>query len=111
MANPFLRADSSRIGKLAVAPHRGIIPAGTCKDDSTRPIDKKTHQLWREKMPTKRKTDLPHVRQKADRAPMRYRFGNLLDARAQTELRQFYGALESSKNCTTVLVGHMPVRD
>jgi len=38
-------------------------------------------------------------------APPRWDFGNLLDADARNELREFYGALESSKNCKTILVG------
>ena len=41
----------------------------------------------------------------------RWEFGNLLDEEAQGEIREFYAALESSKECKTVLVGYTPPRD
>ena len=47
---------------------------------------------------------------KADE-PLHWEFGNLLDADAQSEVREFYGALEKSKDCDTVLVGYTPPRD
>jgi len=40
-----------------------------------------------------------------------WEFGNLLDAEAQTELHEFYSALEMSQACKTVLVGYTPPRD
>jgi hypothetical protein len=43
--------------------------------------------------------------------PVRWEFGNLLDADARIELREFYGALESSKDCKTILVGFTPPID
>jgi hypothetical protein len=43
--------------------------------------------------------------------PLRWEFGNLLDAEAHSELREFYGALKKSRDCNTVLVGYTPPRD
>ena len=43
--------------------------------------------------------------------PLHWEFGNLLDADAQNEVREFYGAREKSKDCSTVLVGYTPPRD
>lgn len=43
--------------------------------------------------------------------PPRWEFGDLLDADAQGELRDFYRAMEKSKDCNTVLVGYTPPRD
>ena len=41
----------------------------------------------------------------------RWEFDNLLDAEAQGEVREFYRAMEKSKDCNTVLVGYTPPRD
>jgi hypothetical protein len=41
----------------------------------------------------------------------RWEFDNLLDAEAQGEVREFYRAIEKSKDCNTVLVGYTPPRD
>jgi len=46
-----------------------------------------------------------------DELPAYLEFGNLLNAEAQSEIRDFYAALESSKACKTVLVGYTPPRD
>ncbi len=63
-------------------------------------------------MPTKNEIDSRRDQQEVDPGTeTRLEFDNLLDADAQSELRNFYGALEKSRGCKTVLVGYTPPRD
>lgn len=63
-------------------------------------------------MTTNNETDSRRDQREVDAgAQVRLEFDNLLDADAQSELRNFYGALEKSSGCKTVLVGYTPPRD
>lgn len=63
-------------------------------------------------MPKNQKVKLPEPEPSGDDGlPVNLDFGNLLNPEAQTEIREFYAALESSKACKTVLVGYTPPRD
>ena len=63
-------------------------------------------------MPAKNEKDTGSNQPTVDAgASPRLEFDNLLDATAQSELHEFYGALEKSKGCKTVLVGYTPPRD